>query len=76
MLKWEGDPDLHPSNAYASNVKMSSLTIAGSAERVTEWLGEPVEKPLEDVAVNWVAPHGTPGILSVTFETASGAVTI
>jgi len=26
--------------------------------------------------VNWIAPHGTPGILSVTFETASGAVTI
>jgi hypothetical protein len=76
MLKWEGDPDLHPSNAYDSNVKMSSLTIAGSAERVTEWLGEPVERPLEDVAVNWVAPHGTPGILSVTFETAAGAVTI
>ena len=41
MLKWEGDPELHPSNAYASNVKMSALTIAGSAERVTEWLGEP-----------------------------------
>ncbi|MDQ5861232.1 MAG: VOC family protein [Actinomycetota bacterium] len=76
MLKWEGDPALHPSNAYESNVKMSCLTIAGSAERVTEWLGEPVEKPLEDVAVDWVAPHGTPGILSVTFETATGAVTI
>ena len=76
MLKWEGDPALHPSNAYASNVKMSALTIAGSAERVTEWLGEPVEKPLEDVDVNWLAPHGTPGILSVTFETDSGAVTI
>ena len=34
------------------------------------------EGPLEDVAVNWLAPRGTPGILSVTFETASGAVTI
>lgn len=76
LLKWEGDPSLHPSKVYDSDVKMSSLTIAGSAERVTEWLGEPVEKPLEDVAVQWMAPHGTPGIMSVTFETASGAVTI
>ncbi len=76
MLKWEGDPALHPSNAYPSSVKMSALTIAGSAERVTEWLGEPVEKPLEDVDVNWLAPHGTPGIMSVTFETDSGAVVI
>lgn len=76
LLRWEGDPALHPSLVYASDVKMSSLTIAGSAERVTEWLGEPVEKPLEDVAVQWMAPHGTPGIMSVTFETANGAVTI
>jgi hypothetical protein len=76
MIKWEGDPELHPSNAYPSNLKMTALTIAGSAERVTAWLGEPVEKLLEDVDVNWLAPHGTPGILSVTFETASGAVTI
>src|SRR3954464_2375015 len=53
MLKWEGDPELHPSSAYASEVKMSALTIAGSAERVTKWLGEPVEKPLDDVAVHW-----------------------
>ncbi|GAB2759900.1 hypothetical protein J2W20_001681 [Sinomonas atrocyanea] len=76
MLKWEGDPSLHPSNAYPGTVRMSRLTIAGSAERVTEWLGEPVERPLEDVAVEWVSPKGTPGIMSVTFETADGAVTI
>ena len=60
MLKWEGDPALHPSLARPSTVKLSSLTIAGSAERVTEWLGEPVEAPLDDVAVEWIAPRGTP----------------
>ncbi|MGO4385019.1 VOC family protein [Specibacter sp. RAF43] len=76
MLKWEGDPALHPSLARPSTVRLASLTIAGSAERVTEWLGEPVEAPLEDVAVEWIAPRGTPGIMSVTFETAHGIVTI
>ncbi|WP_449372309.1 VOC family protein [Arthrobacter psychrolactophilus] len=76
MLKWEGDPALHPSQARPSSVRLSSLTIAGSAERVTEWLGEPVEAPLNDVAVEWIAPRGTPGIMSVTFETANGPVTI
>ncbi|WP_422936078.1 VOC family protein [Sinomonas sp. P47F7] len=76
MLKWEGDPGLHPSNAYAGTVSVTKLTIAGSAERVTEWLGEPVEKPLEDVEVEWVAPKGTPGIMSVTFNTQNGPVTI
>lgn len=76
MIKWEGDPSLHPSLARESNVKLAALTIAGSAERVTEWLGEPVEKPLDDVAVEWIAPRGTPGIMSVTFETPNGIVTI
>ncbi|MCQ9163446.1 MULTISPECIES: VOC family protein [unclassified Arthrobacter] len=76
MLKWEGDPALHPSLARPSTVRLASLTIAGSAERLTEWLGEPVEKPLEDVTVEWIAPRGTPGIMSVTFETAKGQVTI
>ncbi|HEY8295171.1 MAG TPA: VOC family protein, partial [Micrococcaceae bacterium] len=45
LLKWEGDPALHPSLARPSTVKISKLTIAGSAARVTEWLGEPVERP-------------------------------
>ncbi|WP_287931228.1 VOC family protein [Arthrobacter sp.] len=76
MLKWEGDPALHPSLARPSTVRLASLTIAGSAERLTEWLGQPVEQPLEDVAVEWIAPRGTPGIMSVTFETANGNVTI
>ncbi|WP_288026144.1 VOC family protein [Arthrobacter sp.] len=76
MLKWEGDPALHPSLARPSTVRLASLTIAGSAERLTEWLGQPVEQPLEDVAVEWFAPRGTPGIMSVTFETANGNVTI
>lgn len=76
LLKWEGDPALHPSLARPSTARLASLTIAGSAERVTEWLGEPVERPLEDVEVDWVAPRGTPGIMSVTFETANGEVTI
>ncbi len=76
MLKWEGDPALHPSLARPSTVRLASLTIAGSAERLTEWLGQPVEQPLEDVDVEWIAPRGTPGIMSVTFETANGNVTI
>ncbi|MDP5228283.1 MULTISPECIES: VOC family protein [Arthrobacter] len=76
LLKWEGDPTLHPSLVYSSDVRVSHLTIAGSAQRVTEWLGEEVEHPLEDVDVEWVAPKGTPGIMSVTFETAKGSVTL
>ena len=43
---------------------------------VTEWLGTPVSHPLDDVEVEWIAPNGTPGIMSVTFETPQGSVRI
>ncbi len=76
MLKWEGDPDLHPSNARDNNVKLTCLTIAGSAARVTEWLGTDVGNPLDDVKVEWLAPNGTPGIMSAKFETPNGTVEI
>jgi hypothetical protein len=77
MLRWnDGTSDLHPSLARPATIRLDCLTIAGSPARVTEWLGTPVEEPLEDVAVEWVAPNGTPGIMSATFETAGGKVQI
>ena len=32
-----------------------------------------VDAPLEDVKVEWVAPHGTPGIVAAQFQTPNGA---
>jgi hypothetical protein len=75
LLRWDdGTESLHPSNARPSTVRLDSLTIAGSCARVTEWLGTPVESPLGEVAVKWIAPNGTPGLLSVTFDTPNGKV--
>ncbi|WP_309124511.1 VOC family protein [Arthrobacter sp.] len=77
MIRWDdGTQSLHPSQARPASVRLSALTIAGSAARVTEWLGTPVSHPLDDVDVEWIAPNGTPGIMSVTFETPKGAVQI
>ncbi len=77
MLRWDDGVDsLHPSNAFASEVELDALTIAGSAERVADWLGNPVETLLDDVDVKWTAPNGTPGIMSVEFKTAKGTVVI
>lgn len=76
LLKWESDSSLHPSQAEPAEASLTELTIAGSAERVTEWLGECVEHTLQDVQVDWIAPNGTPGIMSVTFDTKNGPVTI
>ncbi|MEH0110176.1 VOC family protein [Tersicoccus sp. MR15.9] len=76
LLSWISPPDLHPSNAAPTDITLARLQIAGSPSRVTDWLGRDVRDALEDLDVDWVAPNGTPGVLSVTFETPRGTVTI
>ena len=77
LLRWDdGTESLHPSKARPAAVRLDCLTIAGSSERVTEWLGTDVEETLDGVQVQWIAPNGTPGIMSVTFETEGGRIEI
>ena len=45
-------------------------------QRVYDWLGEGVITALETIKVEWVAPHGLPGIMAATFATPSGDVRI
>ena len=65
---------MHPSNGADSDFSLACLEIAGDPQRVSEWLGETVEAPLEDVKVEWVAPNGTPGIIAVQIQTPYGLV--
>jgi hypothetical protein len=74
FIQWEIDPALHPSAGATGEVSLEALEIAGDPARVSEWLGQPVEPPLEDVKVEWVAPNGTPGIVAAQFQTRSGVV--
>lgn len=77
LLRWdEGTEDIHPSQAYPPQAELTKLSIAGSPERVTDWLNCPDADPFEDVDVDWIAPSGTPGIMSVTFRSPNGEVTI
>jgi hypothetical protein len=57
-----------------SQFSLVALEIAGDPQRVSEWLGETVEAPLEEIKVEWVAPNGTPGIIAVQIQTPSGLV--
>jgi hypothetical protein len=74
FIQWQTDSSLHPSTGSTGNISLEALEIAGDPARVTEWLGAPVEQPLEDVKVEWVAPNGTPGIVAVSFQTPNGLV--
>jgi hypothetical protein len=75
FIHWDSDPAEHPSKR-GNGVELVNLEIAGDHHRVTEWLGEPEGHPLDDVEVTWTAPNGQPGLLSVTFRTATGLVTV
>ncbi len=74
LIQWDVDRDLHPSHGADPAYSLACLEIAGDSQRVSEWLGETVEAPLEDVKVEWVAPNGTPGIIAAQFQTPNGLV--
>ena len=76
FIKWESPAEDHPSAGGSPDFSLACLEIAGDPGRVSEWLGEPVEAPLEDVKVEWVAPNGTPGIIAAQFQTPNGLVRI
>ncbi|WKV15976.1 VOC family protein [Janibacter limosus] len=76
FVKWgEGSP--HPSEEASTDVTISALMIAGDRAAVTDWLGGlPPEETSSVIDFEFVAPHGTPGLLSVTFNTPGGPVTL
>jgi len=74
FIQWESPADLHPSAGADGAFSLACLEIAGDPQRVSEWLGVTVEAPLEDIKVEWVAPHGTPGVIAVQVQTPTGLV--
>ncbi|WP_091115973.1 VOC family protein [Nocardioides psychrotolerans] len=74
FIEWETGDELRPFSGSDGDFSLACLEIAGDPQRVSEWLGESVESPLEDVKVEWVAPNGTPGILAAHFQTPRGLV--
>ena len=76
FVQWESPQIEHPSSGATGKVHLDTLEIAGDPHRVSEWLGDPVTEPLEDVSGEWVAPHGTPGVVAAKFSTPSGLVRI
>lgn len=73
---WDIDPSEHPSQMAPADISLVALEMAGSPRRLSDWLGEPAVDALEEIAVEWVAPHGLPGIMSATFATPDGEVRV
>lgn len=83
FVQWLSEPELHPGNA-GSDITLTHVEISGDPKRVRDYLGESLQKrvdpwtgrPAENVAVDWVAEHGTPGLVAVRFQTPNGEVRI
>jgi Glyoxalase-like domain len=76
LIQWQTPEHLHPSQAGATHARLTGLQIAGDPRRVTDWLGLEPGFSVSTVEFSFVAPHGTPGLLSCTFATPRGPVTI
>ena len=74
-VQWE-DRALHPSTGADTEVTISGLTIAGDPHRVRDWLGLPADHTSSVIDFTFVSPHGTPGLMAVTFDTPNGTVTV
>lgn len=76
LVRWESDPALHPSRDCSTDVTLTGLSIAGDPARVREWLGLVEDFTPDSFDIAFMAPHGTPGLMAVTFDTPSGPVQI
>lgn len=74
-IEWDAGTE-HPSRAVESGTRIRQLQIAGDPARINDWLGQPAEDVSPSIDLAFVAPHGTPGLLSVTFQTPEGRVTV
>lgn len=74
VTSWDIDPSEHPSQMAPASTSLVALDIAGSPQRLEDWLGETAITAFGSVEVNWTAPNAAPGIMAATFETPHGTV--
>ena len=67
FLKWESPADVLPS-ALAGDIRLDTLEIAGSKERVEEWIGVELNDVFDGVRIEFTSPHGHPGLSAVVFD--------
>ncbi|GAA3718249.1 hypothetical protein GCM10022204_42760 [Microlunatus aurantiacus] len=75
FVQWRSDAGIHPS-VGGGDIDLLGVEIAGSQQRVEEWLGGSADKALADIPIQWVAPRGQPGLIAATFGTPNGVVRV
>ncbi len=67
FIEWASPADVLPS-ALPADVKLVAIEIAGSRDRVEDWIGERFTETFDGVGLHFTSPHGAPGVLAVTFD--------
>jgi hypothetical protein len=75
FIRWISEPSILPS-ALPATIDLAELEIAGSRERVRDWLDAELTEVFDGVRIRFDSPSGYPGLVSVTFATPSGLVRI
>jgi len=75
FIRWISDPSVRPS-ALPGTIRLEEIQIAGSRDRVEEWLGKEVPEVFDGVTIAFDSPSGYPGLVSATFSTPTGLVRI
>lgn len=76
FIKWISEESVLP-KALPGSVDLIRLEIAGDRKRLEDWLGCASNMIGDlDFEIEWMAPHGTPGIVAAHFRTAAGEVRI
>jgi hypothetical protein len=76
FIEWAVPPSQHPSNGATGDVRIVGLQIVGEADAVKRWLGQPAERLLDDVEVDWLPLDDEMGLVSVSLLTPNGMVTV
>lgn len=76
FVKWTSDPSTHPSALGETGIELVKLYVAGSRQRVSDWLGFELGDVFDGVEIKFTAPNGMPGIDAAKFKTARGTVKI
>ncbi len=67
FIHWESPEDVQPS-ALEGVVRLDTVEISGSRERVEDWLGEPIPDQMEEINFEFTSPNGHPGISAVVLD--------
>ena len=75
FVQWGGKSEDHPSLPAPAGIQLEALEICGDRDRISEWLGAPIESALDGVQVIW-ADADEPGLVAVHIATPTGTVRI